>query len=100
MSRNPYAMNVFVEQVKALRKSAKFTYGEPDGLDVNRQLTLDKPTSKWLGNALDHIEDNRLIGWAEDKGEVKIFFSHRNIADLKDPFPIAEAVEVAEDEKN
>lgn len=95
MARTPHAARVFTDQVKELRKTAKFEFGDEDGLGVYRTVKFDKPTTKWLGNALDEIDDDRIIGYSVEKDQLTVLFSHRTNADLKDRFLIDEAVTVA-----
>lgn len=100
MSRTPYAAQTFIAQVKALRKSAKVETGDTDGFDVDRSITFDKATSKWLHPAMDYIDDDRIIGYAVTKDQLTILFSHRSTeADNRDPFLIEDAVTVAEAER-
>lgn len=99
MARMPYAAKVFTDQVKGLRKSAKFEVGDEDGLGVYRTVTFDKATTRWLGHALDYIEDDRIVGYSVTKDQMTVLFSHRHIADSKEPFLVEDAVTVAADEK-
>jgi hypothetical protein len=98
MPRLPYGARTFTEQVKALRKSAKYEAGEPDGLDVSRTITFDKATSKWLEPILDHLEDDRIVGshWHKDQLTVE-FSTQSSVADQKNPYPLEAAAEVAAD---
>lgn len=99
MPRLPYGAETFIEQVLELRKSAKYERGEPDGFDVIRSITFDKPTTKFLGDALNYIDDERIVDAHVSKEQLTIHFSDESaIADLRDPYPLAEAIEVAEDE--
>lgn len=99
MPRMPYAMKTLTNQIKDLRKSAKFEAGDEDGFGVYRSVTFDKPTSKWLGHAFDYIEDERIVGHRVSKDQLTVHFSTRSSeADDRDPFLIDEAVTVASDE--
>jgi hypothetical protein len=86
--------------VEALRKSAKYERGEADGFDVVRSITFDKPTSTWLGDALDYIDDDRIEDVTTEKDKTTVHFStESHIADQRDPYPLEDAILVAEDEK-
>lgn len=99
MPRLPHGAVTFTEQVQALRKSAKFERGEPDGLGVVRSLTFDKATSKWLEPILDHLDDDRIVGYGTgSKGLLTVLFSEKsNVADQRDDYPLEAAAEVAAD---
>lgn len=99
MPRLPYGAETFVEQVTSLRKSAKYERGEPDGFDVIRSITFDKPTSKWLADAIDYIDDERIVDTTTEKDQLTVHFSDESaVADQRDTYPLAEAIEVAQAE--
>lgn len=98
MPRLPYGAETFIEQVQGLRKSAKFEQGDPDGFDVVRSITFDKATSKWLEPILDHLGDDRIVGYSTSKEQLTVDFSDESVvADQRDPYPLESAAEVAED---
>lgn len=101
MPRQTYAAEQFTEQVQALRKSAKIEVaGEPDGLDVYRQIKVtDKPTAKWLAPIVDALDDDRIVA-ADNKGDVLTITFHAEsvVADQRTPFEIAEVAEVLNEE--
>jgi hypothetical protein len=100
MPRLPHGAATLIEQVKELRKSAKYEQGEPDGFGVVRSVTFDKSTSKWLGDALDYVDDDRIVDVTTEKDQTTVHFSTESaVADQRDRYPLAEAIEVAEDEK-
>lgn len=101
MPRLPYGAATFIEQVNELRKSAKHERGEPDGLGVIRSITFDKATSKWLGDALDYIDDERIVDVTTAKDQTTVHFSTESaVADQRERYPLAEAIEVATDAKS
>jgi hypothetical protein len=100
MPRLPHGAETFIEQVKELRKSAKYEQGDPDGFDVVRSITFDKATSQWLGDALDYIDDDRIEDVTTSKDQTTVHFATESaVADQRDPYPLEDAITVAEDEK-
>jgi hypothetical protein len=100
MPRLPHGAETLIEQVRELRKSAKYEQGDPDGYDVVRSITFDKATSTWLGDALDYIDDDRIADVTTDKGLTTVHFhADSHIADQRDHYPLEDAITVAEDEK-
>lgn len=102
MPRTPYAAKTLTDQVTALRKSAKFEMGDEDGLGVYRSVTFDKATTKFIGDALDYIEDDRIVGYGVgSKGELKVLFSERStLADDREEFLIEDAITVAHEDSH
>ena len=96
--RLPYGAETFIGQVQALRKSAKFEQGDPDGFDVVRSITFDKATSKWLEPILDQLDDDRIVDYSTNKEQLTVEFSEESfIADQRDPYPLEAAEEIADD---
>lgn len=97
LSRLPYAASTLIEQVQGLRKSAKYESSDTDGFDVDRTITFDKATSKWLTPILHEIEDDRIVSHSMNKDQLSITFSHLADGDDRDEFPLEAAETVASD---
>lgn len=96
MSRTPHAARKFVEQVKDMRKSAKFEHHNEDGFGTLRSVTFDKPTSKWLAPILDEFDDERISGISNQGGKVTVTFTHRPPGESAESFPLEAAKTVAD----
>lgn len=85
--RIPRAATVLIEQVQGDRKRAKAEpVGEPDGFGVQRTISFDKPTSKWLDGRLS---DPRIISTEMNDGRLEVTFTHRVLADQRTPFALS-----------
>lgn len=94
MSRLTYAAQQLVSQLP----DAEVTLGEPDGLDVVREITVDRSTGKWLAPLLVELQDRRIVSSEMgNRGGLKIVFhSESRVADDRSPFPLEAAGVIAE----
>lgn len=92
--RLAYGLRTLVEQVGTLRPDATFDYGDPDGLSVIREVTIDRTTGKWLEPL---VKDDRRVVSTElgRRGGLTIQFTTHHSADNADPFAIPEVVDEA-----
>lgn len=88
MTRLPYAAQALIAQVEAERGEVKVREGEPDGFDVVRSISFDKPTSKWLRPRISHSGmDERLTSAVEERGILTLTFQSTSVlADRDDDF--------------
>lgn len=99
MSRLPYAAKQLITQVTSFHPKAKATpVGLPDGLGVYRAIKFDKRTSKVLHPVMDHLDDRRIVGSHMEDGYLTVTFVATRHADIKTPYPLAEAQVVADAE--
>lgn len=88
MPRATYAARTLADQVTAARSRAKVKNTNPDGLNVYRSMSFDKPTSKWLHPLLEAIEDPRITALDFEDGVLTVTFSAGTDADTRDQFPL------------
>jgi len=95
MSRIPYAAQQLIDQVAALKPGAEVTQsGDPDGLDVVREITFDGKTGDWLYPLLtaagNGMVDERFAVLLHDSKGLQITFQAGTVADNADPFLLSE----------
>jgi hypothetical protein len=97
MPRQTRAALRLLQEAQGLRHSAKGQpHGDPDGFGVYRAIKFDKNTSKWLAPALEDIGDARIESVnLTDAGYLHVTFVGRPQADHRDPFYLAERLEIA-----
>jgi hypothetical protein len=96
MPRLPYAAKQFLAEAEKIKPSTKYEADDEDGLRVYRTLRFDKRTTKWLGEALLFIDDERILDWhVTDAGYLHVTFAPGPEADTRDPFLLDDAVTVA-----
>lgn len=92
MSRNPYAANDFLAELREqFAKATAEPVGDPDGLGVYRTFKFDKTSSKTLSRVLEEIVDERIDSFEESEGHVYVTFTSRTVADRRGRFALAEA---------
>lgn len=91
MARLTYAAQTLIDQVQALYPNVEITYGEPDGLDVIREITIDRKVGKEIWPALSADLDRRIEnGKLARQGGLVLTFSHLSlIADQRGPFDLS-----------
>lgn len=110
MARLPYAAKVLADQVrehlhrKPDSRAGLATMepeGDPDGLGVYRTVKFDKKASEFLrdGLVLETLEDNRIADMEMKDSRLHVTFTHRVIADNRNPFPLDAARAVTEQEE-
>lgn len=93
-TRLAYGLRTLVEQVGTLRPDATFDFGDPDGLSVIREVTIDRTTGKWLEPLVK--DDPRVVSTTLGRrGGLTIEFTSRHQADDASPFAIPEVVDEA-----
>lgn len=86
MSRVPWAAETLTKQIQQARPSAEFTFEpEVDGFGVQRTITYDEATSKWLAANLH--PDPRIEGTHKSKdGALSLTFTSSVDADDRAEF--------------
>jgi len=88
------AAEELLAQVKVLKPRATWLVGEPDGFNRVRSLRFDRKTSKWLDPLLQAASDTRVHSTGDDDGRLWVNFVPDARADLRTPFPLAQAAAV------
>lgn len=95
MSELVRAATALDSEVSALQPKAKMKVaGEPDGFDINRSVSYDAATTKWLLPILESLDDNRIESIDDNGKQTVITFVSDSRADHTDPFGLASVNEV------
>lgn len=90
MARITWGAQTLIDQVAALGHDASYTTGEPDGLDVIREITFtDKDTADWLAPIMQVQLDGRIAEMWHDEN-LRFVFQAGVIADGREPYSIGE----------
>lgn len=98
MPRLVPAAQQLIEQVTALRKSAKASpAAEPDGIGRIRVIEFDARTSTWLAPVLEAVRDDRIAALEFHGKRLAVHFVSTTRADHRDPYPLAEVKAVLDE---
>ena len=102
MPRLPYAAVRFIQDVQAIKPSAKAQpHGDPDGLQVYRTIKFGKRESAMLYRLLLHVKDPRIESYnLTDAGYLHVTFVPGPRADRRGSFYLSEALTVSEATKS
>jgi hypothetical protein len=97
MPRQTRAALRLITEAQGLRHSAKAEpHGDPDGFGVHRTVKFDKNTTKWLADAVLAMRDSRIQeAPVTEAGYLHVTFVADPRADHRDPFYLAERLEIA-----
>jgi hypothetical protein len=101
MARLPYAATRLIQDVQAIKPSAKAQPADdPDGLRVHRTIKFGKRESSVIYRVLLHIQDSRIESFhLTDAGYLHVTFVAGPRADRRGSFYLQEALTVAEAQK-
>jgi hypothetical protein len=100
MPRTARAAQRLIQDLQAVKPSIKAQpFGDPDGYGTIRTLKFDKRSSPVAYRILLHLDDARIADFhLTDAGYLHVDFVTNYLADFRNPFPIREAITVADAE--